>query len=59
MDVKKINQISATDLRSEGAEAVIRGCTEIGMLIGPADTPVALYDTTWLHAEKAVARALE
>ena len=47
------------DLGSEGAEAVILGCTEIGMLIGPADTPVALYDTTRLHAEKAVARATE
>jgi aspartate racemase len=47
------------DLNAKGAEAVILGCTEIGMLIGPADTPVALYDTTRLHAEKAVTLALE
>jgi aspartate racemase len=47
------------DLNAKGAEAVILGCTEIGMLIEPADTSVALYDTTRLHAEKAVTLALE
>ncbi|MEE4609361.1 MAG: aspartate/glutamate racemase family protein [Desulfobacteraceae bacterium] len=46
-------------LAAKGAEAVILGCTEIGMLIGPADTPVALYDTTRLHAAKAVAWATD
>lgn len=65
LDVKKINQICTNtlhrvaDLGAKGAEAVILGCTEIGMLIGPADTSVALYDTTGLHAEKAVALALD
>jgi len=47
------------DLAAKGAEGVILGCTEIGMLIGPADTPVALYDTTRLHAHKAVDWALK
>ena len=45
-------------LRSMGAEGVILGCTEIGMLIGPGDTPVTLYDTTKIHAAKAVEWAL-
>lgn len=47
------------DLAAAGAEAVILGCTEIGMLVDQADTPVALYDTTAIHARKAVERALE
>jgi len=45
-------------LRSMGAEGVILGCTEIGMLIGREDTPVTLYDTTKIHAAKAVEWAL-
>lgn len=41
-----------------GAEAVILGCTEIGMLLGDEDVPVPALDTTVLHAEAAVERAL-
>ncbi|MEM8490218.1 MAG: aspartate/glutamate racemase family protein [Pseudomonadota bacterium] len=41
-------------LVEEGAEAVILGCTEIGMLVNHSDTKVRLYDTTAIHAEKAV-----
>ena len=41
-------------LAASGAEAVILGCTEIGMLIGQADTSVKLLDTTAIHAAKAV-----
>ena len=37
-----------------GAEGVILGCTEIGMLIGQNDTDTPLYDTTKIHAQKAV-----
>lgn len=40
-------------LIAEGAQAVILGCTEITMLIGPADSPVPLFDTTALHARAA------
>lgn len=46
-------------LAERGAEAVILGCTEIMLLIGPHDSQVKLYDTTALHAEAAVKRALE
>jgi aspartate racemase len=41
-------------LRDAGAEAVILGCTEIGMLISPADSPLPVFDTTNLHAAAAV-----
>ena len=42
------------NLAFQGAEAVILGCTEIGMLVNQADTNVRLLDTTAIHAEKAV-----
>ena len=42
------------DLVSEGAEAIILGCTEIGLLIQQADTVVRLVDTTQIHAQAAV-----
>lgn len=46
-------------LRELGAEAVILGCTEIGLLIGPDDSPLPSFDTTRIHAEALVERALE
>ncbi|KKO10198.1 hypothetical protein LCGC14_0027300 [marine sediment metagenome] len=45
-------------LHAQGAQAVILGCTEIAMLVSQRDTAVPLYDTTALHAQKAVAWAL-
>jgi aspartate racemase len=45
-------------LARRGAKAVILGCTEIGMLIHQTDTAVPLYDTTAIHAAKAVEWAL-
>jgi len=46
------------DLVARGAEAIILGCTEIMLLVGSEDSAVPLYDTTGLHAEAAVVRAL-
>ena len=46
-------------LASRGAEAVILGCTEIGMLIDDSVSPLPTYDTTELHAKALVAAALE
>lgn len=46
-------------LADDGAEAVILGCTEIGMLVQQADTAVRLLDTTAIHAQKAVEFALK
>ncbi len=45
-------------LAARGATAIILGCTEIMLLIGPDDSPVPLFDTTRLHAEAAVVLAL-
>ena len=45
-------------LSSQGAEAVILGCTEIGMLVNQPDTNVELCDTTAIHAAKAVEYAI-
>ena len=42
-----------TRMAAEGAQAVVLGCTEIGMLVSQADTPVPLVDTTVVHAECA------
>ena len=46
-------------LRGNGAEAVIEGCTEIGLLVGQEHTDVPLFDTTHIHAHEAVAEALQ
>lgn len=46
------------DLARRGAQGVIMGCTEIGLLIQQADTDVPLYDTTPIHAAQAVGYAL-
>lgn len=45
-------------LENRGAEAVILGCTEIGLLIKQSDTNTRLFDTTRIHAQKAVEFAL-
>ncbi len=46
------------DLVKAGAEGVILGCTEIGLLIDRTDTDAALFDTMKIHAAKAVEWAL-
>jgi len=45
-------------LVDRGAQGIILGCTEIMLLIGQADSPVSVFDTTTLHAMAAVDRAL-
>ena len=51
-------QTVIADLKAKRAEAVILGCTEIGLLIKPEDSPLPSYDTTVLHALAAVDWAL-
>jgi aspartate racemase len=46
------------DIVARGAECVLFGCTEIGLLVGQEDAPVPVFDTTRLHAHKAVEMAL-
>ncbi|MBU7015263.1 MAG: aspartate/glutamate racemase family protein [Theionarchaea archaeon] len=47
-----------TGLVSRGAEGVILGCTEIPLLIREQDSPVPILDTTYIHCEAAVDKAL-
>ena len=42
------------NLAEQGAEGVILGCTEIGLLISQADSPIPVFDTTTIHAAAAV-----
>jgi len=45
-------------MEGEGAQGVILGCTEIGLLLRPGDSGVPLFDTALIHAEAAAAEAL-
>ena len=45
-------------LVEQGAEGIVLGCTEIPLLIREDDVSVPLFDTTRIHAEKAVAFSL-
>jgi len=59
LDASKSEYLRIIDgLAHQGAEAVILGCTEIGMLVSQCDTDVMLLDTTAVHAEKAVELAI-
>lgn len=46
------------ELVTAGAQGVILGCTEIGLLLRPGDSPVPLFDTAHIHAEAAARLAL-
>jgi aspartate racemase len=46
------------DLEGAGAEGIILGCTEIGLLFRPEDARVPVFDTTHIHAEEAARYAL-
>ena len=47
-----------SSLHNQGAEAVILGCTEIALLVQQTQTAIPLYDTTEIHARKAVQLAI-
>ena len=49
---------SIARLVERGAEGIIFGCTEIGLLVSQADSPVPVFDTTRIHAAAAVDFAL-
>lgn len=58
-DVSKEKYIAVIKrLEAAGAEGVILGCTEIGLLVKDQDSPIPLFDTTLIHAEAAVEYAL-
>ena len=45
-------------MKAHGAEGVILGCTELGLLIKAKDSPLPLFDTTEIHAKAAAEKAL-
>ncbi len=47
------------NLAARGAQAIILGCTELPLLVRPEDSLIPLFDTTAIHARRAVERALE
>jgi aspartate racemase len=58
-DDSRAQYVAVTErLRDEGAEAVIFGCTEIGLLLRPEHVSVPAFDTTALHAAAAVSFSL-
>ena len=46
-------------LTQRGAQGIILGCTEIGLLVDQNDTTSTLYDTTFIHARAAVEESLK
>ncbi len=46
------------DMKDKGCEGVILGCTEIGLLIKQTDVTLPVFDTTAIHANRAVELAL-
>jgi aspartate racemase len=55
---RKIMKEIIADLVSRGSEGIILGCTEIPLLISQKDSPVPIFNTTYIHAEAAVNMAL-
>ena len=45
-------------LKEKGAEGVILGCTEIGLLVRQEDSPLPVFDTTVIHATRAALTAI-
>ena len=56
---RQVYQRVIASLAARGAQAIILGCTEIGLLIKPEHSDLPLLDTTALHAQAAVAFALQ
>lgn len=48
----------AANLASDGADCLILGCTEIGMLLSPSNVTVPVYDTTLIHCDAAIDEAM-
>lgn len=46
------------DLEQQGAQGIIFGCTEIGLLVSAQDASVPVFDTTVIHARAAAEYAL-
>ena len=56
---KEIYTEIISNLEKRGAEGVILGCTEIPLLISDSDVNIPIFNTTKIHAEKAVEISLK
>jgi aspartate racemase len=57
-DSRRDVQLMIEELRLQGAQGAILGCTELPLLIHPEHSPLPLFDTTRIHVDAAVARCL-
>jgi len=46
------------ELSTRGAQGILLGCTELGLIVSPADVSLPLFDTTVIHAKKALELSL-
>ena len=58
-DARRFFQAAIDDLRGDGCDCIILGCTELTMVVDDTNSSLPLYDTTALHAAAAVERALK
>ena len=58
-DSKEKMKSAIKNLQKKGAKGVVLGCTEIPLLLSKKDIEIPIFDTTKIHAEKAVLRANE
>ena len=47
------------NLQARGAQGILLGCTELGLIVSQEDVALPLFDTTVIHAKRALALALE
>lgn len=60
LDASRTELMRMTDEgKANGADCVILGCTEIGLILDPAALPLPAFDSTVIHAEAAVKFALD
>jgi aspartate racemase len=44
----------AADLAFDGADSLILGCTEVGLLLNQGNTPLPVFDTTTIHCQAII-----
>ncbi|MCY6383450.1 aspartate/glutamate racemase family protein [Hoeflea prorocentri] len=58
-DARRFFHAAIDDLRGDGCDCIILGCTELTMAVDETNSALPLYDTTALHAVAAVEQALK
>ena len=56
---QKVDDEFIEKLKDAGAEGVILGCTELGLLLRQSNVSIPLFDTTVIHAKRAAQIAME